>query len=148
MSVYEEGNLKNGMEFWPDLSVNEQILNAENDIYQYLSEIFFAQTDAVYCILCEDGEYRSALRLEPYQDGLLLEALETSPDHRRKGYARSLLRAVLDMPLEKKIYSHVSKNNVPSLKVHEKCGFRRILDHAVYVDGSVNQNCVTLLYQK
>ena len=76
-------------------------------------------------------------------DGLLLEALETAPACRRHGYAAALVRAVMEVYGEKKIYSHVSKRNTPSLRVHEKCGFRRIAEHAVYADGSVMQNHVT-----
>ncbi len=33
-----------------------------------------------------------------------------------------------------------------SLKVHEKCGFRRVADFAVCVDGSVNQKMYTLCW--
>lgn len=95
----------------------------------------------------EAGEYISALRLEPYKDGLLLEALETAPRHRRKGYGYQLLKAVLNAFPDRKIYSHVSKRNVPSLAIHEKCGFRKISDAAAYIDGSVNERAVTLCYQ-
>jgi len=31
------------------------------------------------------------------------------------------------------------------LRTHEKCGFQRILDYAVYADGSVNDRCYTLV---
>ena len=48
---------------------------------------------------------------------------------------------------EKKVYSHVGKRNAGSLKVHERCGFRRISEQAVYIDGSVNGKCCTLCYQ-
>lgn len=148
MTVYEDGNRENGAEFWPDLEENQQILRAENDFYQYLQEVFFAQPDAVYCIWVSGGRYVSALRLEPYRDGMLLEALETAPQHRRKGYAEKLIRESTARLDGIKIYSHVGKKNIPSLKIHEKCGFQRILEHAVYVDGSVNQRSCTLLFQK
>jgi len=71
------------------------------------------------------GRYVSALRLEPYRDGLLLEALETAPEQRRKGFAAALIRAVqCFLEGKTKLYSHVDKRNLSSLKVHEKCGFR------------------------
>ena len=91
-----------------------------------------------------EGKYICALRLEPYCDGLLLEALETAPAYRRRGYAEKLILAAIAHFAGKKLYSHVSKRNVPSLCVHEKCGFRRILEYAVYIDGSVNQRSCTL----
>ena len=100
---------------------------------------------AVYALWVEDGRYRSALRLEPYEDGLLLEALETAPKYRRQGYAEKLMRAVQEA-FPQKIYSHVSKRNKASLAIHEKCGFRQVLDYARYIDGSVAHNAITLCY--
>lgn len=137
MAVYEEGNLKNGAEFWPDLPAGLQLLRAEQDFYQYIKECFFSTEGAIYALWVVKEKYVSALRLEPYQDGLLLEALETAPQHRRKGYASALIRAVLTQVKDVKIYSHVSKRNTASLRTHEKCGFHRILEYAVYADGSV-----------
>ena len=101
---------------------------------------------SVYAIWVEKDVYVSALRLEPYEDGLLLEALETAPAYRRKGYAEKLMRAV-QMEFPQKIYSHVSKKNTASLAVHKKCGFRQVLDYAKYIDGSVVRNAVTLCYR-
>lgn len=148
MEVYIEGNLENAREFWPDVPEGQGLLRAEQDFYRYLQEGFFSVPGAVYAIWQEDENYVSALRLEPYQDGWLLEALETAPEHRRRGYAcRLIMEAVAKMRLQK-IYSHVSKKNAASLAVHEKCGFRRLLEHAVYIDGSVNHRAVTLCLEQ
>ena len=146
MEVYREGNLENGADRWPELSEDRRLLLAEQDVYDYLHETFFRTRGASYAIWEEEGKYRSALRLEPYRDGLLLEALETVPDCRRRGYAVELIRAVLERYANVKIYSHVGKRNAASLSVHEKCGFRRIQEHAVYIDGSVNDRCCTLCH--
>ena len=150
MEVYLEGNLENAAELWPEQPRERQLHLAEQDFYDYLQQTFFAQSGACYCIWEENGRYVSALRLEPYRDGLLLEALETAPNHRRKGYAQMLIRAVQAM-LQKqgvcKVYSHVGKKNAPSLAVHQRCGFQRISETAVYMDGSANDHCCTLLWQ-
>lgn len=146
MEVYIEGNLENGADLWPQLPENERQIRAEQDFYQYLREVFFNTAGAVYAIWEENGKYISALRLEPYKDGLLLEALETAPDMRRKGYAEKLLRSVQDRCGGTKIYSHVSKWNEASLRAHEKCGFHRVREYAVYIDGSVNNRCCTLVF--
>ncbi len=148
MDVYEEGNRENAEEFWPDMDAGQQILRAEQEFHQYLREIFFPTQDAVYCIWQERGKYVSALRLEPYRDGLLLEALETAPAHRRKGYALHLIQAVQMTYPDRKIYSHVSKRNVASLRTHEKCGFQRIAENAVYADGSVTDRSCTLRWEE
>lgn len=143
MAVYAEGNRENAEDFWPELSENERLLRAEESFYQYLKESFFKTPGAVYALWLQGGEYVAALRLEPYEDGLLLEALETHPEKRKRGFATGLLTAVLEK-FPGKIYSHVGKHNIASLKTHEKCGFRIIKDHAVYIDGSVNTKAWTL----
>ena len=147
MEVYIEGNLENAEEFYPDLTEGQKLMQAEQDFYQYLNEVFFRTSDAVYAIWEERGIYVSALRLEPYRDGHLLEALETAPPSRCQGYAEKLIRAVQDQFPNQRIYSHVGKKNVPSLRVHEKCGFRRISEYAAYIDGSVNQRACTLCWE-
>ena len=153
MDIYIEGNVENGRYNYPEMSAQEQLREAEQDFYQYLQSVFFRQEDSYYAIWEADGCYRSALRLEPYADGLLLCALETAPESRRQGYASALIKAVLEHLSARGsgvVYSHVSKRNVPSLKVHEKCGFEIIKDHAVYSDGSVLNSHVTLacVYEK
>ncbi len=147
MEVYRESNLENARQFWPRVPENQQQLLAEQSFYQYLKEGFFSQAGAVYCVWEEGGRYVSALRLEPYEDGLLLEALETAPEHRRQGYAKALMQSVLAWVPQGKIYSHVSRRNAASLAAHAACGFEKVLEYAKYIDGSVTQNSVTLCVQ-
>ena len=148
MEVYAEGLAENGAEFYPHLSTHEQLLRAEQDFYAYLQQNFFSQEGDLYCIWEEAGQYRSALRLQRYKDGLLLEALETHPSYRRRGYARQLMQAVLEQLQPTKLYSHISHRNMPSIAVHLQCGFRKISDRARYADGSVNARCGTYLYEE
>ncbi len=149
MSVYLENNRAKGKAFSPDLHDNEQLKRAENAFLSYLREGFFSQCEAFYAVWIEDGNYRSALRLEPYRDGFLLTALETAPEFRRRGIAFRLITEVLTFlhfKGVKKVYSHVEKRNVASLGVHSKCGFQRISESATYIDGTVTQNSCTLCY--
>ena len=147
MKVYEEGNLENGQEIWPNEPAGRQIALAEQEFYSYLQQVFFKTHGAAYLIWEEKGDYVSALRLEPYRDGLLLEALETAPKYRKKGYAAQLVSAAITYASGTKIYSHVSKKNIPSLRTHEKCGFVKVSDQAVYADGSVDDRCCTLCHE-
>ena len=121
MAVYEEGNRENGQDHYPNLSPGEQMLRAEQDFYQYLKDDFYLAAEAVYYLWQINNRYVSALRMEVYRDGLLLEALETILDQRGKGYASSLVCAVQQLPeLDgRKIYSHVGKKNEASLKAHQ-----------------------------
>ncbi len=148
MALYEEGNRENGEDLYPDCPPEQQLFLAEQDFYDYLRGEFFSQPGDRYCLWTVDGIYVSALRLQNYQDGLLLEALETHPGHRGRGYAKRLIRAVLETVEGQRVYSHISPRNGPSLAVHKACGFQKILSHSVYADGSVNSRCHTYRYEK
>lgn len=147
MEVYRESCRENGEDFWPEETPDRQLALAEQGFYDYLAGDFFSSWEAVYAIWQVENRYVSAFRLEPYRDGLLLEALETAPDCRRRGFARELMRAALERFPGVKIYSHVGKRNIASLATHKGCGFRRIMEYAVYIDGSVNDRCCTLCYE-
>lgn len=147
MEVYKEGNLQKGMELYPACSEYEQLAFAEQDHREYLRE-FFHSKGAFLAAWEVQGRYASALRMEPYRDGFLLTALETAPRLRGKGCATELLRQTLAYvagSFSLPVYSHVKKSNIASLAVHKKCGFQIILDHAVYLDGSVFTDSYTLL---
>lgn len=141
MEVYFEGNLEKSVDYGEG-----GLLRAEQEFRDYLREDFFRQKDAFYAIWQESGKYISALRLEPFLDGWLMEALETVPDLRRRGYAKKLISAVLEYMGVERIYSHVYKWNEASLRIHYACGFEVYLDHAVYVDGSVTNRSYTLRF--
>ena len=92
----------------------------------------------------------SALRVEPYQSGMLICGLETLPELRRQGYASKLILAVLRYLAtigNMQVFSHVSKRNLSSLGTHLKCGFEILKNHAVYTDGSVLHTSYTLLFE-
>ena len=146
MEVYADSNREKASD-WPNLPPMFALQLAEQDHREYLQDIFFRTGGAVLAVWEENRTYVSALRLEPYKDGLLLNALETAPVHRKKGYAVRLIRAVQENMGNVKIYSHVNKRNMPSLKTHEACGFRVISDCAVFLSGSVDYRSCTLLYE-
>ena len=153
MQVYQEANIENGAIRYPHLSPIRQEAAAEQDFYQYLKEVFFRQQNSFYAVWEDEGMYTAALRIEPYQDGYLLCALETDPRFRRRGYATLLIQQViayLSALDDGAIYSHVSKRNTASLKTHNNCGFSIAADYAVYTDGSVQSNSYTLklVYKK
>lgn len=141
IEVYAESIRENTERF----SMNQH--QGENAFLNYLSEDFFQQKDAIYALWEADGIYRAALRLELYRDGLLLEALETAPNVRRRGYATKLLQAILQHTDGKPVYSHINKRNKASMELHRKCGFTVIADSAHLLDGTISQNYYTLCYR-
>lgn len=150
LDVYAESNLKKGRELTPFESEYQQLYLGEQDFYSYLLDSFFQEPADRYAVWSVNGRYVSALRLEAYQDGLLLSSLETAPGERRKGYAAELIKAVLSYLQAQgctTVYSHVSKQNLPSVKIHLACGFEIHSDFASYLDGSVDSRAYTLRYK-
>ena len=118
---------------------------AYNGMLDYLQSLF--DCGGACGVWIHEGIYVSALRLEPYRDGFLIAGLETVPQMRNRGFAEQLLRSVCQQLREQGgavLYSHVHISNAASLRVHVKCGFSGYLDHAVFLDGSVDTRTVTL----
>lgn len=149
MEVYTESNEENGLEFWPDKTPEERMELAKGAFYDYLRDGFFGRSHGTYYIYEKDGGFLSALRLESFRDGLLLEALETRPDARRMGHAGKLIEAVLEqLPAGTKVYSHVSKTNIASIATHRACGFPAAHDYGLGVDGEHCEYELTFLFEK
>ncbi len=146
MDVYSETISQLGRRDYPDLDEFERRFLTEQDQYQYLLDCI--SCGVICAVWSSEGRYGAALRLEPYNDGYLLTALETAPGMRRKGYAEALVRGVLNAFPNSPIYSHVSCSNKASNALHKKCGFSQYLDYAVYLDGSVTTQAVTYVYRQ
>lgn len=134
LAVYEEGIIESG----------RRRFHAEQDLCDYLREDFFAVPGSYYALWCQEDHYVCGLRMEPYRDGYLLSGLETAPRERRKGYGMALVQAVCELTAP--IYTHIHRTNLPSLRLHKKCGFVEILDFGVLLDGTVSNRYVTLCY--
>jgi len=133
MDVYSESNFENTDYFYPD-EMNKEVAvsKVESRFLHFLKEDFYRHAKAAYWVFEEDGIWISALRTCEIQPGLYyLEALETRPDRRQKGYGSFLLSGVLeemkgDGPF--RLCDCVGKKNTASLKTHKKCGFRIVSD--------------------
>lgn len=143
-TVYAQSNLLIGEQHFPNAPRYEQQLFGEQVLYDQFRELFY-DLKGFCAVWSAEGRCKAALRLIPYRDGYLLTGLETAPDAREQGYAKLLLEAsclyLRDIGC-KALYSHVDKRNLPSLRVHVACVFERVLEHAVFLDGSVvNSHC-------
>lgn len=128
MDIYEESN-------WENLSMvttESCKISDKNILYQkvrssyksYLKTDFFKNGKNFLAILIDENNYLAAIRLYDEGDFYLLEALETKPEYRRRGYGESLLREVFSY-FEKgsQIRSEVFLSNKKSLALHKKLGF-------------------------
>lgn len=149
MQVYKESCETDAEDYHRCLSRYEREMCAYQDFLDRTRE-FFSVPGALYAVWAPEGRYKAALRLEPYQDGLVLAGLETAPETRRRGYATLLVSSVIGHLAGAggtRVYSHVDKSNTASVKLHNACGFTVLKDHAVFLDGSVSQRFFTFFLQ-
>ena len=136
MDVYSESNSENTDYFYPDEADKQAAVRmVEAGFLDFLKNDFFHQPEAAYWVLDENGEWVSALRICRAPDGpLYLEALETRPDKRGRGFAVRLLSGVIDALKEEgpfRLCDCVGKRNAASIRTHESCGFK-IVSQAGY----------------
>lgn len=64
----------------------------------------------------------------------LIEGLEVIPPERKKGVGRSIITEgirILRNSVREEIYVHISDKNIPSIKLHEGIGFKKIKSGAI-----------------
>lgn len=143
MEIYREGNIENIPYFYPDCEdMQEGLRKVEEGFTNYIVNDFLNCPGNSYFILEDEGRWVSALRLYALEDCYYIEALETHPDYRRRGYGSALMDLVighLGRFGSFVLRDCVSKKNEASLATHRKCGFVIDSDPGKdYLDGSTN----------
>ena len=152
MDIYREGNLENADYFYPDEPNRPlAIQKCEADFLHFLETNFYQREGSEYWILEEENTWVSALRLNQIEDGFYyLEALETHPLFRKKGYAARLLNGVIDVLKQRgsfKICDTVSKTNEASIGTHQKCGFEIVPGAAIdYLNNETSSDSYGMQY--
>ncbi len=124
----------------------------ENEFLNYLETEFFSKEENACWILEIDGIWVSALRLFYIREGeYYIEALETHPDYRKRGYGSQLILEMLEA-LKKRgtfvVSDMVSKKNTASLNTHKKCGFNIFSDPGLCrLTGKTNEREFGLEYR-
>lgn len=136
MDVYFESNFENTDYFYPEETDKDvAVRKVEAGFLDFMKNEFFTLPKATCWVWDDGGVWLSALRTCEIQERLYyLEALETHPAHRKKGYGSLLLRAVLQELKQEgpfRLCDCVSKKNTASLRTHEVCGFQ-IVSEAGY----------------
>ncbi len=128
MTVYRESNRENAEEFYPEMDAEKALHVVEENFRSFLQDTFYQGEGKTYWVLCFDDVWVSALRLtQLWERFYYLEALETHPAFRIRGYAKQLLRSVIEQ-LEADgpvcICDCVDKENTASVRTHLAAGFR------------------------
>ena len=96
MEVYHQSNKETALQQYPFLDLQEAVLSIQQDIYQDLRE-FYRMANAFYAVWCVDGQYVSAVRVEPYHDGVLITCLETAVSFSKNGICKLFTPIVDDI---------------------------------------------------
>lgn len=117
-------------------------------IKKFLDEETRTQFVAVYF---NENRIVSALRMIEISDqNWFLEALETTPSERQKGFGKLLVKKLVEdinMRNGKSIIAHIHKSNQESIKLHESCGFR-VTNNLVHdEDGHYYKNHLEFIYK-
>lgn len=128
MDIYLQSNKENIKNFYPKL--NNDVLGLkqiEEDFCNYLENEFFKINGNKCYVLVLNDNWISALRLSKLDNFYWIEALETNPEYRNKGYAQKLLLKTINY-LKREgnfiIKDEVYINNIVSLNTHLKCNFQ------------------------
>ena len=124
--IYAEANLENAQWRRPGLADYTQAVQAEEGFFIDFLRAFMQKEQNRYYVLECGEQWVSALRLTRIDDFYYLEALETAPEHRQKGFASQLIQQVVRLLRQRGpviLRSNVDKENRPSLATHRRCGF-------------------------
>lgn len=130
LAIYREDSLENGQEMYPEEPSPEAALaRYEADYAAFMRTEFFTAPGCLWMVGTGEGRWVSALRLLPLEEPntWMIEALETHPEHRRRGHAARLLadtiRLLEDAHGAVTLLSCVAQRNTPSLRAHLRAGF-------------------------
>lgn len=150
MGLYREDNEENTEYFYPGMDKSKALELVEKGFLDFLKTDFFNGVNTYY-ILEQNGRWVSALRLNLVRERFYyLEALETDPELRGRGYASALLTEVLEKLKKSGPFSVcdcVHKENAASVATHLKCGFTVAGDGVDYLRGGTDEEEFGMRYE-
>ena len=152
LAIYRESALENCQGMFPAENFSTSLKQYEAGYAAFMRKEFFTQPGRFWMIETADGLWASALRLLPLEEPntWMIEALETHPDHRRKGYGAQLLADTIRFMEETHgsvtLLSGVGKRNTASLQTHLRSGFVREKETWTE-DGETSDRTCTMAYR-
>ncbi|WBW99312.1 GNAT family N-acetyltransferase [Oceanirhabdus sp. W0125-5] len=73
----------------------------------------------------------------------LIEGLEVIPPKRRSGVGKAIIKygiSLLNDVTDEKVYVHISNKNIPSIKLHESIGFKKISNGSINSFGDYREH--------
>ena len=141
MSLYSESMNEMKKHFASDAEMCEA--------YASFLQDFVINLKLLILVEVSDDEWVSALRaIETMEGHWFLEAVETKPEKRKKGFGKNLLYHTIDYLKNigmKELTCTISKNNFKSQELHRKCGFLPTNEPSVNCWGELEEG--TILYR-
>ena len=152
-AVYRGSALENCRGMYPEEPTSQAAVERyEADHLAYMAGPFWEEGGVLLVLAGEDGRYLAAVKLYPGtgEGCWQMEALETRPGERRKGYGLRLLRETqgwLERAGGGTLLSHVGRGNLASLGAHQAAGFRRAREGWAQPDGGPAPAQYTMVYR-
>lgn len=124
--VYIEGCYEIAKDKCSDKDKLAEAIEREKKYYANYLEHFFDNDNNDYYVLEDNNHWISAARITTSKECYYLEALETNPENRMKGFGEKLLLGIISSLEENGniiLRCNVGKNNIASYRLHRKCGF-------------------------
>lgn len=141
LSVYSESMDDMKMNFAGDAEMCSAYASFLREFVENPKHLIIAETF--------NDEWVSALRaIETTEGHWFLEAVETKPDKRKKGFGKNLLHHTVDYLKNRgmtEVTCTIAKNNHKSQALHEKCGFVPTNDPPLNCWGESEEG--TILYR-
>lgn len=129
-----------------DLEANFRSLEEMKEAYASFLKDFMADPKQLVLVEEIDDIWASALRAVESADGRwFLEAVETKPQERKKGYGEALLHHTISHLRclgMREVTCTIAKNNVASMALHRKCGFVPTQDAPINPWGQLENGTV------
>lgn len=152
LAIYQESSQENCQKMFPAETFTASLEQYEAGYTAFMREEYFAKPGRFWMVETTDGLWASALRLLPLEEPntWLIGALETHPEHRRKGYAARLITNAIRFMEEAHgsitLLSGVGKRNTASLQTHLRCGFVREKETWTEEGKTSDRHC-TMVYR-
>ncbi len=151
LEIFKESSKENALEWYPESTAEEALEKYENGFLEYMRDTFWKEKGAL-ALLSWKGRYVSSLRLYTKDENtFLMEALETKPDCRKKGFASEIIRRTISCLEEKydriELISYTGKHNIASQHTHAAAGMKNIRDYWENEQGERDETQLTFSYK-
>lgn len=150
LAVYKESAKINAPKWYPSLPFEAAVEKYESGYWDFMQDSFWDEK-GILLVVSSGSHYMSAVvAYQKANNSFLIEALETAPNERGKGYGKNALKEMLKFLVssypDATVYSFTGKQNIPSQRTHESVGMTRIHDYWQDSSGAIDNTQITYVF--